>query len=229
MPTVFGQRRLYNQCMDFVKSEVNLEEDILLIDKPVGWSSHDVVAKIKGELHRQAKVGHGGTLDPFATGVLLILIGKATRRFDEIRTWEKEYLMEIKLGESTDTADSTGKVVKTKIVGQLDLAKVKAVLKSFVPGYVQQVPAYSAVQVGGKRLYKIAREGGKVKLPSRRVKIKSMKFISLQGDSLEVQVVCGSGTYMRQLAVDIGAKLGLPAHAASLRRLRVGKFNLEPV
>src|SRR3989338_10154463 len=105
---------------------VNPENDILLVDKQVGWTSHDVVAKIRGELGgKKVKVGHGGTLDPFATGVLLILIGKATRRFDEIRTWEKEYLMTVKLGESTDTADSTGKVIKKKIVGKLDLGKVK--------------------------------------------------------------------------------------------------------
>lgn len=213
--------------MEFVKGKVDLEEDILLIDKPVTWSSHDVVAKIKGELGRKTKVGHGGTLDPFATGVLLILLGKATRRFDEIRGWEKEYEMEIKLGEETDTGDSTGKVIKRKKVGKVDKKKLGVILKSFIPGYSQQVPAYSAVQIGGRRLYKIAREGGKVKLPERQVKIKSIRLISLQEDSLKVRVVCGSGTYMRQLAVDIGAKLGLPAHAKSLRRLRVGKFKLK--
>lgn len=229
MPTVFGQRRLYNQFMDFVKSEVNLQEDILLIDKPVGWSSHDVVAKIRGELGRKTKVGHGGTLDPFATGALLVLIGKATQRFDEIRGWEKEYAMEIKLGEETNTGDSTGKVVKKKKVGRIDLNKVKAVLKNFVPGYNQQVPIFSAVRVSGRRLYKIAREGGKINLPSRRVAIKKIGLVAMGKDSIRIRVVCGSGTYMRQLAVDIGAKLGLPAHAANLRRLRVGKFKLGPV
>ncbi|HKZ35609.1 MAG TPA: tRNA pseudouridine(55) synthase TruB [Patescibacteria group bacterium] len=217
--------------MEFVKGKVNLESDILLIDKPVGWSSHDVVAKIRGEITHstslRVKVGHGGTLDPFATGVLLILIGKATRRFDEIRGWEKEYEMEIKLGEKTDTGDSTGKVIKTSKIGKITPAEAAAALRGFVPGYEQTVPAYSAVQVGGRRLYKIAREGETVNLPSRQVKIKSIKLVSLQGSSLKVRVVCGSGTYMRQLAVDIGAKLNLPAHAAHLRRLRVGKFKLR--
>ena len=197
-----------------------------MIDKPTTWSSHDVVAKIKGELKRKAKVGHGGTLDPFATGVLLVLIGKSTRRFDEIRTWEKEYLMTVKLGESTDTADSTGKVEKTKLVGKLDLGEIKAVLKSFVPGYVQKVPAYSAIQVKGRRFYQMAREGETFELPRRKVKIKSIKLVGLQGLSLKVRVVCGSGTYMRQLAVDIGTKLDLPAHAANLRRLRVGTYSV---
>ena len=215
--------------MEFVKGKVNLEADILLVDKPVGWSSHDVVAKIKGELHRKTKVGHGGTLDPFATGVLLILIGKATRRFDEIRTWEKEYELEIKLGEATDTGDSTGKIIKTSKMGKITQDQTVVALESFVPGYVQQVPAYSAVQVGGRRFYKMAREGETFELPSRKVKIKSIKLVSLQGNSLKVRVVCGSGTYMRQLAVDIGAKIGVPAHAANLRRLRVGKFKLKKV
>jgi tRNA pseudouridine55 synthase len=191
------------------------------------------VAKIRGELRKKygqkLKVGHGGTLDPFATGVLLILIGKATRRFDEIRGWEKEYEMEIKLGELTDTGDSTGKVTKTQPTRTVPVGKVKKVLKQFVPGYEQTVPIFSAIQIGGKRLYKLARAGEKVKLPVRAVKISRLKLINLQGDSLQVQVVCGSGTYMRQLAVDIGEKLGLPAHALSLRRTRVGKYSVAKI
>src|SRR3989344_3418858 len=116
------------------KREINLEADILPVDKPVGWTSHDVVAKVRKEIGppspglRRVKVGHGGSLDPFATGVLLILIGKATRRFDEIRGWEKEYEMEIKLGEKTDTGDSTGKVIKTSKIGKITPAEAAAAL-----------------------------------------------------------------------------------------------------
>lgn len=202
-----------------------------MVDKPVGWTSHDVVAKIRGEITRstslRVKVGHGGTLDPFATGVLLILIGEATKRFDEIRTWEKEYEMTIKLGEATDTGDPTGKIIKTSgRVPEVSQNKVKQVLKSFVHGYEQTVPAYSAVKVGGKRSYKLARAGKKFIQPRRQVEISQIQLNNLQRDSLKVKVVCGSGTYMRQLAVDIGAKLGLPAHCAALRRTRVGKYTI---
>ncbi len=205
---------------------VNPENNILVVDKPVGWTSHDVVAKIRGEL-KIKKIGHGGTLDPFATGVLLILIGQAVKRFDEIRSWEKEYELEVKLGEATDTGDPTGKIVETSRtvpVGKLSTSKVESVLASFVPGYEQQVPAYSAIKIKGQAAYKLARAGKKFVTPKRWVKIKLIQFVSLQGQTLKCRVVCGSGTYMRQLAVDIGAKLGLPAHAASLRRTRVGEF-----
>ena len=207
---------------------VNPENDILVVDKPVGWTSHDVVAKIRGEL-KIKKIGHGGTLDPFATGVLLILIGKAVKRFDEIRTWEKEYVMEVKLGEATDTGDPTGKIIKTSgRVPEVSQNKVEQVLQSFVPGYEQQVPAYSAVKIGGQRAYKLARAGKEFVRPRRLVKINLIQFVSLQVEYLKLRVSCGSGTYMRQLAVDIGAKLGLPAHCASLCRTRVGVYRVSP-
>ena len=207
---------------------VNPENDILVVDKPVGWTSHDVVAKIRGEL-KIKKIGHGGTLDPFATGVLLILIGKAVKRFDEIRTWEKEYVMEVKLGEATDTGDPTGKIIKTSgRVPEVSQNKVEQVLQSFVPGYEQQVPAYSAVKIHGRPAYKLARAGKEFVTPKRFVKIIEIELLSLQGPTLKVRVVCGSGTYMRQLAVDIGEKLGLPAHCASLCRTRVGVYRVSP-
>ncbi len=210
--------------MDFVNREVNLENDILLVDKPAGWTSHDVVAKIRGKLGRKIKVGHGGTLDPFATGVLLVLIGKAAKRFDEIRTWEKEYVMEIKLGEATDTGDPTGKVIETKPAVHVDEQKIKTILRHFIPGYEQTIPAYSAVKVHGQRSYKLARAGQEFIQPKKLVKISEIEFLDLQGETLKIRVVCGSGTYMRQLAMDIGQKLGLPAFCAVLRRTRVGNY-----
>ncbi|OIN89329.1 tRNA pseudouridine(55) synthase TruB [Candidatus Beckwithbacteria bacterium CG_4_10_14_0_2_um_filter_47_25] len=202
---------------------------ILAVDKPVGWTSHDVVSKIRGELGRKTKVGHGGTLDPFATGLLLILIGKAVKRFDEIRTWEKEYMMTVKLGEATDTGDPTGKIVTTSSSEpEVSQNEVERVLASFVPGYEQTVPIYSAVKIGGRRAYKLARAGKEFIQPKRFVKIKEIELINLQGPTLQVKVVCGSGTYMRQLAVDIGEKLGWPAHCAALRRTRLGTYKVKP-
>ena len=209
-------------------NKVNPENDILVVDKPVGWTSHDVVAKVRGEIaHSTAlrvKVGHRGSLDPFATGVLLILVGKAVKRFDEIKTWDKEYVMEVKLGEATETGDPTGKITEVKKVVHVDGQKINNILRRFIPGYEQQVPAYSAVKIHGQAAYKLARAGKEFVTPKRFVKISKIELIGLQGPSLQVKVVCGSGTYMRQLAVDIGKKLGLPAHCASLRRTRIGKY-----
>ena len=214
--------------MKFVKREINLEEDMVVVDKPEEWTSHDVVAKVRGEIREKygekVKVGHGGTLDPFATGVLLILIGKMVKRFEEIKDWDKEYVMEVRLGVATDTGDRTGKKVKTTEAGEVKKQAVEKVLKSFEGEYLQKVPRYAAVKVKGVRMYKLAREGKKIKQPKRRVKIKEIELLKLQGSSLKVRVVCGSGTYMRQLAVDIGEKLGLAAHAKELRRTRVGDY-----
>lgn len=231
MPAVFGNRVFYNQAMQFVNRKINLTADILAVDKPAGWTSHDVVAKIRGELGAKTKVGHGGTLDPFATGVLLVLIGQAVKRFEEIRSWEKEYVMAVKLGVATATGDPTGSIVKTsstlpEVGVQADEQKIKNILRHFIPGYEQRVPAYSAVKIKGRPAYRLARAGQKFVTPKRRVRIKLIQLISLQGSTLKCRVVCGSGTYMRQLAVDIGKKLDRPAHCAGLRRIRVGKFKL---
>jgi len=216
--------------MRFVKRKVNLEEDVLRVDKPEGWTSHDVVAKVRQELAAKVKVGHGGSLDPFATGVLLILVGRATRRFEEIKQWEKEYVMEVELGVATDTGDRTGQVVETTEVREIDKQELERVLRGFEGGYIQKVPRYAAVKVKGTRMYKLARQGKQIKQPKRRVKIREIELIKFKVTNLKelrVRVVCGSGTYMRQLAVDIGEKLGVPAHAKELRRIRVGEFTLS--
>ncbi len=209
----------------------NLLEDIVVVDKPEDWTSHDAVVKIRSELRRKygkkIKVGHGGTLDPFATGVLLILIGKATSRFEEIKDWDKEYVMELKLGEATDTGDKTGKVTESCKVPNLENNKAEEVIKSFVGEFEQEIPKYSAKKIGGKKMYQLARSGKKMEKQTKIVKITELKLLSLQGQTLQVRVVCGSGTYMRSLAVDIGKKLGLPAHAKELRRTRVGKYSLQ--
>ena len=222
----------------FGLSNLDCRNKIKVIDKPEDWTSHDVVVKIRNELRRKRggkiKVGHGGTLDPFATGVLLILIGEATKRFEEIKDWDKEYVMEIKLGESTDTGDSTGKVIKKFEVPNFEKSEVERVLKSFVGEFEQEIPKYSAKKIEGKKMYQLARAGKKIEKQTKMVKISEVELLSLpggeaglRGSSLQVRVVCGSGTYMRQLAVDVGEKLGLPAHAKSLRRTRVGKYSLQ--
>ncbi len=203
-----------------------------MVDKPEDWTSHDVVAKVRGEIRgkyggKKPKVGHGGSLDPFATGVLLILIGKAVKRFEEIKSWEKEYVMTVKLGEKTDTGDRTGKIIEKQTVDKINEQQLRQVLQSFVGEYEQTVPAYSAVKLKGRKLYQLARQGKQVKLWKRIVKIQKIELIDLQGETLKVRVRRGSGTYMRQLAVDIGERLGgVLAVAEELRRIRVGKYQL---
>ena len=157
----------------------------------------------------------------------MILIGDACRRFEEFKNLDKEYVMEIKFGELTDTGDKTGKVIEEKKVGKLSKKVVEQVLEDFVGEYDQQVPAYSAVKIKGKKLYELARKGKETKLPFRRVRIMELELLSLQGSSLKVRVRCGSGTYMRSLAQDIGRKIELPAHAKELRRTRIGEYSLK--
>jgi tRNA pseudouridine55 synthase len=203
---------------------------VKVVDKKVDWTSHDVVAKLRGELRKKhgvkIKVGHGGTLDPFATGVLLILIGKATKRFEEIKDWEKEYVLEILLGIETDTGDSTGKVTKKFEVTNLEKSEVKRVLKSFVGEFEQEIPKYSAKKIKGKKMYELARVGKKMTKQTKMVKITKIELLRFKVPNLKLRVECGSGTYMRQLAVDVGKKLNLPAHAKALRRTRVGEYSL---
>ncbi|MBU1085864.1 tRNA pseudouridine(55) synthase TruB [Patescibacteria group bacterium] len=202
-----------------------------VVDKKAGWTSHDVVAKIRGGLRRKygkkIKVGHGGTLDPFATGVLLILIGEATRKFEEIKNWDKEYVLEIELGVETDTGDSTGVVVREEKVGKIDKASVEKVLKSFVGEFEQEIPKFSAKKIKGKKMYELARAGKKMAKQTKMVEISEIELLHMKVRNLHVRVVCGGGTYMRQLAVDVGKKLGVPAHAKNLRRTRVGEFTLS--
>ena len=170
--------------------QVKINKGIAVVDKPEGWTSHDVVAKIRGELRRKygkkIKVGHGGTLDPFATGVLLILIGEATKRFEEIKDWDKEYVMEIKLGESTDTGDRTGKVIETNKVPNLVYKEVERVLKSFVGEAKQEIPKFSAKKIGGKKMYQLARAGKKIAKQTKLVKISEIELLHMKVPNLHV-------------------------------------------
>jgi len=213
-----------------VNKKVNICKDILLVDKPRGWTSHDVVAKVRKELIKQygqkVKVGHGGTLDPLATGVLLVLVGKATQRFEQMREWEKEYVVKVRLGESRDSLDADGEVTNKKGVKDFSKEQLKKVTKQFIGEIQQQVPAFSAKKVKGKKLYQLARSGQKIKLPKKRVQIDSIEILGLGQDWFEMRVICGSGTYMRQLGTDIASGLGNLGYVERLRRIRVGRYVL---
>jgi len=202
---------------------------ILVVDKPKGLTSHDVVKIYRKKLGIK-KIGHAGTLDPFATGVLILLVGAATKKFDQFKTLDKVYELIIELGKQTDTGDPEGKTIaKEKIIKPPLITKIKTVLESFVGTLSQRIPIYSAAKFKGKPLYYYARRGQKVAEKRKKVTIKKIKLLEYKKNKhprIIIQVVCSSGTYMRQLAVDIGKKLNLPAVAVNLKRTKIGNYSL---
>lgn len=216
--------------------ELIANHQLLLIDKPRDKSSHDMVNQVRFQTGIK-KVGHAGTLDPMATGLLLILVGREATRFqDQLMGMDKEYQFTAVLGLETDTYDSDGQVVKQwswEDVKDISRDALSTVVESFVGEYDQQVPAYSAVKFHGKRLYDLARANKVTELPSRSVRINSIvidrfdKDEELQKVSFSCTVKCGSGTYIRSLAVDIGRALGNCATVTRLRRVSIGQFSLQ--
>jgi len=205
-------------------------DGILLIDKPAGWTSHDVVAKVRSILSEKAgkkvKLGHSGTLDPMATGLLVLLVGSYTKRAGEFSKLDKTYKAEITLGATSTTGDKEGEITAASFKKPSKMA-VEAVLDEFL-GEVDQIPhKYSAVKVGGQRAYKLARQGQKVELKSRKVTIYSLKLVNYRYPKLKIVTEVSSGTYIRSLAEDIGAKLGTGAYLSALRRTKVGQFDIK--
>lgn len=204
---------------------------VLVIDKSPGWTSMDVCARVrtlvgKGGGPRRAKVGHAGTLDPFATGVLVVLVGSATRRSDEMMAGEKEYLADIELDRTSDTFDPTGRVEVLTGLNAPAAARVAEVCRAFVGTIAQRPPAHSAVHIGGERSYERARRGEAVEPPPRMVDVHELEITGYVWPTLRVRVRCGKGTYIRSLARDIGAALGVGGMLSALRRTRVGSFTL---
>jgi len=206
---------------------MNRTSGMLVVDKPAGMTSHDVVQKVRRQL--RCRAGHTGTLDPRATGVLLICLGKATRLARFLQQTDKVYECVIRLGWATDTYDADGEALADPVpVPELDVAAVSAVLAEFI-GEIQQVPpAYSAKKIRGQPAYKRARRGEVVVHEPVAVTIYDIRDVRVDGPEIRCVVHCGSGTYVRTLAKDVGDRLGIPAHLAELRRIRVGEFGLEP-
>lgn len=198
----------------------------LNIDKPAGMTSHDVVAKVR-RLAGQKRVGHGGTLDPAATGVLPIALGEATRLVEYLVDGRKRYLAEVRLGITTTTEDAEGEIVAEQPVPALNPEELARAVQPFV-GTIQQVPPmYSAIQVAGQRLYDLARQGQVIELEPRTVEIDRIEVLGWQPPIVTLDVVCGKGTYIRSLARDLGAALGCGAHLAALRRTQVGPLGID--
>ena len=201
-------------------------DGLILIDKPLGWTSHDAVSFLRGLL-KEKRTGHTGTLDPAATGLLLVLLGKATRLAKFYGGNKKEYTATVKLGCETDTLDAEGKIIREMSVPALDRRKVEEVFSRFT-GEIEQVPpAYSAVKIGGEPLYRQARKGLMVQAPPRRVVIDSLELLELSGDELSFHALCSSGTYIRSLARDISEALGTCGHLVQLRRTAAGLYKVE--
>jgi len=199
---------------------------VLVADKPAGWSSARVVGHIKRLFARGTKVGHAGTLDPFATGVLLILVGPATKWAEALMGETKVYEATIKLGATTPTEDPTSDETVTSNIAPIALDAILATLPHFVGNILQRPSAFSALHVGGKRAYDLARRGEAFVLEPRPVRIDAIDILGYCWPFLEVRVVCGRGTYIRALARDIGQSLGVGGYLTQLRRTRVGPFEV---
>lgn len=201
-------------------------DGLLVVNKPISWSSFDIV-KLTRKITGIKKIGHTGTLDKEASGVLILCIGKATKLVEEFMAKEKEYEVEGKLGEKTDTDDASGKIIEKKEVGDIPLSDFKQAIGEFVGEIYQIPPMYSAIKVGGKRLYKIARSGKRLERKPRKVFLKSIDLLSYSPPYFRLKIVCGKGFYVRALVRDIGDRLGVGAYTENLVRTRVGEYTLH--
>lgn len=222
------------------------DKEILLVDKPAGVSSFGAVARVRRRLSEEAgyvevvgkdgvvrqkrkkvKVGHTGTLDPFATGLLILLVGKGTKRANEFLKLDKEYIATLRLGANSTTGDPEGEITEHEIREIPNKEAVEKCVEKLVGENSQRVPAYSAVKINGQRAYKLAREGKQVEMPVRKVKIYKIEILSYEWPELKIRCKVSSGTYIRALAEDIGKALGTGAYLTELRRTQVGEYRVE--
>ncbi len=201
-------------------------DGILIIDKPAGITSHDVVAKVRRAL-KTKRVGHTGTLDPLATGVLVVCVEKATKLVNYLACDEKTYEVEMKFGIKTDTGDITGKIIDEDTNYDIDMNKIKRTLDKFIGKQEQIPPMYSAIKVNGKKLYELAREGIEIEREARKIEIFEIKNIEWKDETLKYTVHCSKGTYIRSLCEDIAGELGTIGTMTNLRRIQSGEFQVK--
>ena len=210
--------------MDFVSGE------IIIVDKPYGWTSFDAVKKVRGAIQRRLglkkfKVGHAGTLDPLATGVLIICTGRATKQIETLQSGEKEYVATLRLGATTPSFDLETEIDSEYPYTHITREGILEVLPRFTGRIMQVPPVFSAVKVDGKRAYKFARKGAEVELKAKPLEIRELELLEFEGNRMVIRVVCSKGTYIRALARDLGEALESGAHLTDLRRTRVGNFD----
>lgn len=198
---------------------------VIIIDKPCDWTSHDVIGKLRGLFHER-RIGHGGTLDPMATGVLPVFVGRATRAVEFCENAEKEYIAGLRLGVVTDTQDVTGNILEEHLVSASE-EKLKSVLHDFTGSIMQLPPMYSAVKVGGKKLYELARRGVEIERKPRQITVSTLEIQEKTETGYILRIVCSKGTYVRTLCHDIGERLGCGGCMDSLQRVRAGSFGIE--
>jgi tRNA pseudouridine55 synthase len=207
-------------------NELTPFDGVLLVDKPKTWTSHDVVAKVRGHFRFQ-KVGHCGTLDPMATGLLVLVLGRATKLSERLMGDDKTYEGVMQLGTTTHTGDCDGQVLETKPVPPLTEAQLLEIMAKFKGDIYQTPPMVSAIKHEGRPLYKLARKGIEVEREPRLIHIYDFRLLKFEPPRIEFRLACTKGTYVRTLATDIGKEVGCGAHLADLRRTASGKFNIE--
>lgn len=212
--------------MDFITGE------IIGIDKPLGWTSFDAVKRVRGAIQRRLhlkkfKVGHAGTLDPLATGVLIVCTGRATRMIETLQSGDKEYVATVRLGATTPSFDLETKIDKEYPWQHITKERILEVIPSFTGKIMQVPPVFSAVKIDGKRAYNLARKGKEVELKAKPLEIKEMELLKCDLPEIELRIVCSKGTYIRAIARDLGEALGSGAHLTALRRTRVGNISVE--
>ena len=200
--------------------------EVLLLDKPLTWTSFDVVNKVKGAL-RLKKVGHAGTLDPLATGLLILCTGRKTKTIDDIQAQEKEYTGTLRLGQTTASADCETPVLDERPFAHLTPAEIEAATWPFVGEIQQTPPLFSAVKIDGKRAYELARQGQTADIKPKTVTVTGFELTRIEGAEVDFRIVCSKGTYVRSLARDLGEALGCGAHLTKLVRTRIGEYRLE--
>ena len=208
------------------------EGEILYFDKPLHWTSFDLVSKIRYKISRslrikKIKVGHAGTLDPLATGVMIICTGKATKRIEEFQYHSKEYIATLRLGATTPSFDLETAIDETFETSHITKEMIEKVLQQFTGSIEQIPPVFSACKIEGNRAYKLARKGLEVELKPKSLVIDEMELLSFSGDELTIRIVCSKGTYIRALARDIGFALNSGAHLIALQRTKIGDVSLD--
>jgi len=216
----------FNTSLDFLSGIA------LLVDKPKDWTSFDVVAKLRNGIGkrigvRKLKVGHAGTLDPLATGLLIICIGKATKQIVHFQGLPKEYIGKIKLGATTNTYDAEGEELQKTDTAHISLIEIEQKIQDFKGLITQTPPIFSAIKVNGKPLYKYARKGESVEIKTREVTVSEYDIINFENPFIDVKIKCSKGTYIRSLAHDLGQALGVGAYLANLRRTSIGEYSVN--
>ena len=201
-------------------------DGVLLVDKPTDHTSHDVIARLRGKL-KMKRIGHAGTLDPMATGLLIVLVGKATRVSQYLMSVDKEYTGTISLGKVTSTQDAEGEMLETRPVPAFTEAEIRTAMKAFVGDQYQTPPMFSAIKIDGVPLYKKARQGEEVEREPRFIRVSSFDMTRFSLPEIDFVLRCSKGTYVRTIAHDLGQKLGCGAHLSKLRRTGSGKFTID--